>query len=195
MKKRVEPHNGVFIPISDHSKGIICSICGSDKTFIRIRNNRGVSCWYNHNGKKICQKCYQKSRNRLDKSRKPNDYVITFCGKNAYLSFRLPREICEICGVTKKERKIDRHHYFYLVIMKWACTISVCHECHMRIEPNRRSGKDHSNTVCLICSSKTTYLDKKNNYYRWYEYKNGFICNNCYNKIKYRRNNIKKSQV
>ena len=40
---------------------------------------------------------------------------------------------------------------------------------------------DHSNTVCLLCNSKTTSLNNKG-YPMWNKYENGYICDKCYKK-------------
>ncbi len=41
--------------------------------------------------------------------------------------------------------------------------------------------KDHSNTVCLLCNSKKTYL-KYNKTPEWFHHKNRYICKKCYDK-------------
>ena len=40
--------------------------------------------------------------------------------------------------------------------------------------------KDVSDRICLNCGSNKTYFNKKENYYKWYIYKNGYICRRCY---------------
>ena len=42
--------------------------------------------------------------------------------------------------------------------------------------------KDLSDRICLLCSSKTTYM-KDGKYAQWRKYENGFVCMNCYMKI------------
>ncbi len=108
----------MFIKISDYNKGIICLICKTDKTHIKIRKGKGSPVWYNYKDSKICQNCY----NKLTKYPKTlNDkkslYRLDYCGINLFLSFQLPKESCEICNITKKDRIIHRHHYFYCRIM------------------------------------------------------------------------------
>jgi 5-methylcytosine-specific restriction endonuclease McrA len=50
---------------------------------------------------------------------------------------------------------------------------------HMQIHMK----KDMSKRLCLICQSDKTYLGK-DGYYKWYKYKNGFVCMKCFRKIR-----------
>lgn len=47
---------------------------------------------------------------------------------------------------------------------------------------NKNNLKDMTNRFCLLCESKTTLMNKKKGYYYWYEYKDGYLCNVCYNR-------------
>lgn len=128
--------------ISDYHKNTICINCGSKETYIRVRNGKGYHSWYNYKDGKICGKCHSKlvvNINR-DRHKKYDGREIRFCGTNITLSFILPREKCEICGITRKESLIHRHHYFYCRIMIWACTISLCNSCHQKID---KTGKKY----------------------------------------------------
>lgn len=39
---------------------------------------------------------------------------------------------------------------------------------------------DPSNRTCLICHSNKAYFHVRRNYYFWYKYNDGWICNRCY---------------
>jgi len=130
-------NNKLYILISEYNKHTICAICGSNETYIQIRNGRGTPQWNNYKDGKICSRCHHKLYEPKEKKKLRNKnnskYRLDYCGINLLLSFQLPRNICEVCGKTKKEIKIDRHHYFYIRIMPWACTISICGTCHQNI--------------------------------------------------------------
>lgn len=49
--------------------------------------------------------------------------------------------------------------------------------------------KDKSNRSCLLCYSKTTWINKKG-WEGWYRYENGFICNKCKCKIKNKKRGL-----
>ena len=42
---------------------------------------------------------------------------------------------------------------------------------------------DMSNRLCLLCNSTTTFYKKRLEYFVWYKYKDGFICQKCYSKL------------
>jgi len=181
--------NGLYGITLTNTNKYTCSNCSSTETYIKIRNKRGTPVWHIRNGNRLCEKCYNKLVHTPKYKKKIHDknnpQRIVFCGKTYHLSFKLPRDRCEICGVTRKEMDIHRHHYFYCRIMIWCCTIPVCNSCHMKMKRKERR-RDHSNTTCLICNSKTTYFNRNGNYYNWYAYKDGFICLNCYAKVRYK---------
>jgi hypothetical protein len=60
------------------------------------------------------------------------------------------------------------------------------HSKHSTITNNERIYKrmDYTGTICLLCGSdKTSYSVRKGiKYYRWHHYKDGRICDSCYNK-------------
>lgn len=132
----------MFIKISNYTnKDTICSNCGSNETYIRIRNGKGYPMWYNYNNGKICHKCHNTLVVNIKYKRlKLKSRRLSFKGIDTDLSFDLPREKCEVCDITKKHRKIDRHHYFYCIIMPWACTISICTSCHGKISVKNKIG-------------------------------------------------------
>lgn len=49
----------MFVDISTYNKDIICDICNSRDTWIRVRKGKGSPSWYNYNNGKICHKCHQ----------------------------------------------------------------------------------------------------------------------------------------
>lgn len=182
--------NGLFIH-PPKNKGRICSNCGSEKTHI---TKEGWEQWYHRKddyNKLLCCSCYWKiyPQPKEDKRKHWNNIKnnrLDFCGVNIILSFPLPRDICEVCDITKKERRIDRHHYFYCRIIPWACTISICKKCHGKITNKGKIKSKSTIRTCLICNRTDSY--KKIHY----KYKDGHICSGCYQKLI--RNN-KKSQV
>lgn len=82
------------------------------------------------------------NRNKTPEERKKlNIRKIRFFNKSVFLSRKARKGICEWCGkkegdkFIKTNKKIgivttDTHHYFYLTIMKWACTVEICKSCH-----------------------------------------------------------------
>lgn len=129
----------VQIFISDYNKDTVCSICNSNKTSVIVRNNRGSPLWLNYKGGKICVNCNNKLKKYpKELNLKKTKYRLDYKGINLFLSFQLPREKCELCGILKdkKGKNIHRHHYFYIRIMPWACTISICSSCHTKITRN-----------------------------------------------------------
>lgn len=44
--------------------------------------------------------------------------------------------------------------------------------------------KDHSKTLCILCGSKETYIQKINGRPDWRKYKDGYICRKCYDKTR-----------
>lgn len=42
--------------------------------------------------------------------------------------------------------------------------------------------KDMSSRYCLLCGSNKTYYNKKQKYYVWHIFKNGFLCSICYSR-------------
>ena len=107
--------------------------------------------WYTYENGKICHKCHNRLVvNTKYKHNKLKSRRITFQGLDIDLTFDLSREKCEMCGITKDNtKKIDRHHYFYCIIMPWACTISICSSCHQKthkkIQKNEKLFKNLKN--------------------------------------------------
>jgi|SRR5687768_16153226 len=157
----------------------ICIICGSNETY--TRKGSKTPLWLNYKDGKICKKCYNKlvvDTKKYDRSRLKYRR-LHFCGIGLLLSFELYRDKCEICGITKdKTDRIERHHYFYCVIMPWCCTIAICRSCHAKITHKGVIRVESTTRTCLICG-------KIGNYKRiGFKYKNGYVCNSHYMKIK-----------
>lgn len=122
-----------------------CYSCGSDKTYIRpsySMTKKPTEMWsfnVDDKGKIIgclCKKCYDhffKFRPNLKQiNRQYQEHSIDYLGLHILLSFKLSREKCEECGAVREIdcQKIERHHYFYLRTMPWACTMALCTICH-----------------------------------------------------------------
>lgn len=174
----------ISIPISDYNKSTTCFLCGSNKTTIQIRRNRGTPVWHNYENNKICNRCYDKLISKLNpekkkiRNKKNSIYRLSFLGLHLFLSFELPKDICELCNKTKDEVLIHRHHYFYCRIMPWACTIPICNICHAKITNTGTIKVKSTTRTCLICN-KTDYYKKIPN-----KYENGYICQKCYDKLR-----------
>jgi hypothetical protein len=59
----------------------------------------------------------------------------------------------------------------------------IFHNKHVIIEKT----KDMSNRMCLICNSSKTRIEKPTNNPHWYKLRNGFMCYNCNQRLKWRR--------
>ena len=82
-------------------------------------------------------------------------------------------------------KNMDVHHINYIVDDNRLINLQlISKKEHIKIHHPK---KDHSNTVCLVCNSKTTYT-RGNSSPRWSVYKNGYRCRKCeareYNKKK-----------
>lgn len=182
LKSKLKTDNRLYgIKLTNTNKHI-CSKCSSTETYIKIRNNRGSPVWYFlDNGDRVCSRCYNRlivyPKHGKRHNKRLMDYRLDYCGINLLLSFPLPRDKCEVCSVTRKDRLIHRHHYFYCIIMPWACTISICNSCHSKITNKERSRIPIPDRTCLICKKIGSY--KKINY----KHKQGYICHTCYSRI------------
>jgi hypothetical protein len=191
--KKIKKTNGLYGITLTNNIEYICSNCGSNKTYIYIKNNRGSPCWHFHNGNRLCSRCYYRLISTPKRRKGYNDeqkkYLVAFCGIRLSLSFQLPRDICEICGITKGQgMKIHRHHYFYCRILPWSMTISVCNSCHSKITESEK-GKvrvKSATRTCLICNRIDNYKKIP------HKYENGYTCSSCCHKM---RRKMKKSQV
>lgn len=110
----------------------------------------------------------------------------------------------KFCGAKKlvKKHRLVYEQYYKCCLLPWA----VIHHLDRNKQNNNINNlmafpshskhvsyelkKDMSNRYCLLCLSKTTVLDKKKNP-KWYKYKNGFICDTCYQRFKRKSNNLK----
>lgn len=55
-------------------------------------------------------------------------------------------------------KKTDTHHYFYMTIMPWACTIELCVSCHYyETFPSRNKTINRDKYNILICNNKMSY--------------------------------------
>lgn len=184
--------NGLYGITLTNDKKYTCSNCSSTETYISIRKGRGTPIWHNYNGNKLCNKCYQKLVSAPKYRKKHNErlksYRLDYIGINLYLSFILPKDKCEICGILKGQgKKIDRHHYFYCRIMPWVCTMSVCNSCHGNItNENERIRKNVYDRICLLCNTDNPTKNKKGKPI-WLRYENGHICIKCYEKLRYQK--------
>ena len=99
---------------------------------------------------------------------------IWFKNKRINVGFNPRTGICSLCH---KQGLTDIHHVQYHELEPLKDTIELCDSCH-----NRQRHKDMSERFCLECGSTETYL-RKENWFMWYKYKNGWICKNCYKKL------------
>lgn len=167
-----------------------CFLCGSRTTLLR---DGKYERWYNYQNNKICQDCFTKTKEKKKdpNSKKRNDRHnknrLLFKNIRVLLDWNPRTDICSHCG--KYDNKTNMHHALgYYIIFPWYGTIELCYSCHA-IEEH---GVDHSNTVCLLCDSKTTYR-KKDGRYDWLSYKDGYICKKCYMK-EYNRGYVRKEK-
>jgi hypothetical protein len=58
---------------------------------------------------------------------------MKFLGKNIFLGFRQQIGYCSKCPNNIYDgtcKSTHMHHYFYCIIMPWACRIELCAKCH-----------------------------------------------------------------
>lgn len=124
----------------------VCAACDSDKTYIRPESGRPH--WFRWDGLWLCKKCrvlYVDSPIKRQKWGKHIDPKrINFHNKIISIKYIPRKGICSRCGKKKgdeyhgwrnKEKVVERtslHHWFYLVIMPWACTEELCYSCHTK---------------------------------------------------------------
>ena len=105
--------------------------------------------WAHYQGNIICESHYTKLI-RLPRRQKIPNYNkkwnikahkihgpkrIRFLGKRVELTFNPRTGYCSLCSNNVHDgscKKTDRHHYFYVPIMMWACTEERCSSCHHR---------------------------------------------------------------
>lgn len=118
----------------------VCSRCHSDKTYIRPKT--GWPQWgRDDKGGWLCCKCYNKivTNPKWQKINNPiyNPRRIGFKTKR-YIAKQNPRKgVCLGCG---KHERTEMHHWFYLIIMPWACTRELCMKCHFLTKQIYRNG-------------------------------------------------------
>lgn len=119
-----------------------------------------------------------------------NKRRIGFLGTVIHLSF-LPRtDKCARCGRVKDGiniRRTCRHHWFYLPIMRWACTEELCNSCHKSNHgPYRGKRKKYRRNIfrfeCYYCGKKES-IEQKTTWQHWYhnhDRDNNVLCKRCY---------------
>jgi hypothetical protein len=121
----------------------ICYACGSTKTYTCVKSNGYHNqYWYlNHDidNNVFCSNCYDKYwRSKESKQkiwRKSNPKHMFFLGLSIYLSWDPRKHVCLECG---KIGRTELHHWFYLIIMPWACTTELCVSCHDKTKDMKR---------------------------------------------------------
>jgi hypothetical protein len=139
----------VVLTIQKHKYS--CYSCGSNTTYIRpsySRTKKPTEMWTFNVDKDdkiigcLCKKCYDhffKNRPNLKEvNRNYQERCIDYLGLHILLSFKLTRDKCEVCGASNC--KIERHHYFYLRTMPWACTMQLCTKCHNKTKSSKWRG-------------------------------------------------------
>lgn len=81
--------------------------------------------------------------------------------------------------------KTDNHKSNLLL----AVTRSEHNRIHSREGRRRRKIIDKSKRYCYICKSKTTYIDKRN-WSHWHKDVDGFLCNLCYDNVRYKSSRL-----
>ena len=103
---------------------------------------------------------------------------------------------CPMCNQNKKLGLANIGHKYLPIISDW---IWLCNRCHMirdgRLDTIPRIEIHKGDTICLLCGTKKTYINKKG-HPCWHPYENGHICSKCYDKLRHRlygrRSNKKK---
>ena len=127
------------IPINER----VCVKCGATTTYI---NTNGRQQWGNVNGECYCSRCWDKQRlwKKLPSKRIKGKKRLTFQRKRIQLQENPRKGKCKVCGKkvgdeyvnyrgqVKRIKRTHLHHYFYVSIMPWACTIELCVPCHSR---------------------------------------------------------------
>lgn len=107
------------------------------------RYNNGFIC-DNHYYHKVSRFRRTKEDNKRFNDRRTKEYLkkcaekfsprrIAFGNKRITLWQNLRTGYCSVCPNNIYDgscKKTDTHHYFYLPIMVWACTIELCASCH-----------------------------------------------------------------
>jgi hypothetical protein len=95
-------------------------------------------------GHKLSTKKVNSKRNPLNGPKR-----IVIQGRRIFTGRLLRRGKCSECGKGIGDSYINKygknaiikqthmHHWFYLVIMPWACTVELCASCHIKKEKRR----------------------------------------------------------
>lgn len=110
----------------------VCYSCGTTKSTL---DKRGFEKWNPNkdlDNRYLCHICFMHFIANPKRNGKGTKFLKF---KNKYIKFsKNPRSgICSWCNKNIKKGTIKRtnlHHWFYLVIMPWACTIELCNSCH-----------------------------------------------------------------
>ena len=122
-----------------------CHIC---------KMERAVVGRHDKSGNRICANCYQKFifskhkqivrdyNSRKGSINSPKRMIIQ--GRRIFLDRLVRKGKCSNCGKHIGDPYIDvygkitiikrthMHHWFYLIIMPWACSVELCPSCHMK---------------------------------------------------------------
>jgi hypothetical protein len=107
-------------------------------------DKKGVSRWYKYEHDYICSICYARlfnptyydnNKTRLiEKSRKNQERILCFKGKDVYLKENPRKGVCELCGAVKGIdcQRTSRHHIRYHPEDPLKDTIELCNSCHRK---------------------------------------------------------------
>lgn len=127
---------------NNYRKCLFFNECSTEETKI---TKKWRLLWYRYNDCYICNRHYDiLVRDKEKRKKQFENYskrIINFLGKRIMLSFDIRKGICERCGKKDGDKfingkgKISKvlthiHHYFYIPIMVWCCTIELCNSCH-----------------------------------------------------------------
>ena len=170
---------------------------------VRLKNimeNDGNYRWSYYNNKIICRNHYSKlvtnkrqtpeykkkynSKRPKGFGKKYNDRRILFLGKIITLSWKIRTGYCSLCPnniFDKSCNQTQTHHWFYVPIMVWACTVELCGACHMytkfQLQELKSIPLDRKCSRCgkTEAQKHTTWMNKNN---KWY----CKICDQYYNR-------------
>jgi hypothetical protein len=112
-----------------------CNCCKSEVTYV---DKKGKDRWHNHDGEWFCDKCNHRlfTNPITNKKWAPINNIKrqVFKGNRLYFEKKPRTGKCSECGNVKGKdcKRTSNHHWFYLIIMPWACTIELCNSCHRK---------------------------------------------------------------
>jgi len=114
-----------------------CYACGTTES---LQHDGKWKAWYhNHDldDNVLCVKCnlkyFKNPRNKWQRQL-VELRRINFLGRRIILSFdphQYYNRICVMCGNNITD-DVNPHHWFYLIIMPWACREELCGTCHRK---------------------------------------------------------------